>query len=151
MIRYVHTNIIAKDYQKLIDFYKKVFGCQSIGETRNLKGGWLDQLTGLENSHIIGEHLALPGYDENPPTLEIFSYMQMSGETSHKINNYGFAHIAFKVDDVETTLENILLEGGSTVGEVVYTRYEDGRQAAFVYAADPEGNILELQNWTQKK
>lgn len=36
MFRYVHTNIIAKDSEKLIDFYKKVFHCKSIGETRDL-------------------------------------------------------------------------------------------------------------------
>ena len=47
MIRYVHTNIIAKDHKKLIDFYKEVFGCRSIGETRDLRGEWLDKLTGI--------------------------------------------------------------------------------------------------------
>lgn len=33
MLRYVHTNLIARDCQKLISFYKKVFHCRSIGET----------------------------------------------------------------------------------------------------------------------
>ena len=34
------------------------------------------------------------------------------------------------------------------VGELVKTAYEDGRNAVFVYAADPEGNIIELQSWS---
>lgn len=38
MFRYVHTNIIAKDSEKLIAFYKKVLHCKSIGETRDLCG-----------------------------------------------------------------------------------------------------------------
>ncbi len=147
MIRYVHTNIIAKDCQKLIAFYKKVFGCRSIGQKRDLSGDWLDKLTGLDNAHIAGEHLVLPGYDENYPTLEIFSYEQMNGGPSHQINAYGFAHIAFEVDDVETTLEKILSAGGGVIGELVRTEYEDGRKATFVYATDIEGNILELQSW----
>lgn len=46
MFRYVHTNIIAKDVNKLIAFYKTVFHCQSIDEQRNLSGDWLDRLTG---------------------------------------------------------------------------------------------------------
>lgn len=148
MIRYMHTNIIAKDYQKLIDFYKGVFNCRSIGEKRDLKGEWLDKLTGLTDAHIVGEHLCLPGYDETHPTLEIFSYAQMTGEQSHGINAYGIAHIAFEVDNVNETLEKVLAAGGGKIGDLVHAEYEDGRQADFVYATDIEGNILELQSWS---
>jgi predicted enzyme related to lactoylglutathione lyase len=147
MTRYVHTNIIAKDCEKLITFYKEVFGCKSIGETRNLRGEWLDKMTGITNAHIVGEHLVLPGYDEDHPTLEIFSYDQMEGECNHRINTYGIAHLAFEVDNVAQTLEKLLAEGGSMIGELVYADYEDGRKATFVYATDIEGNILELQSW----
>lgn len=76
MVRYVHTNIIAKDSEKLISFYKEALGCRSIGERRDLRGEWLDNLTGISNAHIVGEHLALPGYEGGRPTLEIFSYDQ---------------------------------------------------------------------------
>ncbi|WP_077612423.1 VOC family protein [Clostridium sp. Marseille-P2415] len=148
MTRYVHTNIIAKDYENMIRFYKEVLGCQSIGEQRNLQGDWLDKLTGIPNAHIVGEHLVMPGYDKDHPTLEIFSYNQMNGEMEHRINAYGIAHLAFEVDDVEETLKKVLANGGSTVGELVHADYEDGRKATFVYATDIEGNILELQSWT---
>lgn len=147
MLRYVHTNIIAKDSQRLISFYKKVFNCKSIGETRDLRGDWLDKLTGVPNTHIVGEHLCLPGYGEDYPTLEIFSYDQMIPFGGSQINRCGLAHLAFEVDDVEETLELLLREGGTQIGEVVKADYEDGRKAVFVYAADCEGNIIELQNW----
>ena len=147
MFRYVHTNIIAKDSQKLIKFYKDVFQCRSIGETRDLCGEWLDKLTGIPNSHIVGEHLCLPGYKKDHPTLEIFSYDTME-DSNKTINKCGIAHIAFEVDDVEKTLQLLLENGGSQIGEVVKTEYEDGRKAVFVYAADPEGNIVELQSWS---
>ena len=148
MTRYVHTNIIAKDAEKLIDFYKKVFGCRSIGEKRDLKGEWLDKVTGLKNAHITGEHLVLPGYDEDHPTLEIFSYDQMEGDLTHKINQYGIAHLAFEVNSVSDALDKLLQSGGSSVGEVVSADYPEGRKATFVYAADIEGNIIELQSWS---
>lgn len=147
MLRYVHTNIIAKDSQRLISFYKKVFNCKSIGETRDLRGEWLDKLTGVPNAHIVGEHLCLPGYGEDHPTLEIFSYDEMIPFGGSQINRCGLAHLAFEVDDVEETLGLILKEGGTQIGEVVKADYEDGRKAVFVYAADCEGNIIELQNW----
>lgn len=60
MFRYAHTNMIARDHKKLIAFYKAVFHCRSIGETRDLRGEWLDRLTGLSGAHIVGEHLCLP-------------------------------------------------------------------------------------------
>jgi len=147
MTRYVHTNIIAKDSKKLIEFYKDVFGCRSIGEKRDLRGTWLDKLTGIPDAHIVGEHLVMPGYDDNHPTLEIFSYDQMTGDLTHQINAYGIAHIAFEVNNIAETLEKVLAKGGGIIGELVHADYEDGRKATFVYAMDIEGNILELQSW----
>jgi predicted enzyme related to lactoylglutathione lyase len=56
-------------------------------------------------------------------------------------------HLAFHVDDVEATLAAVLATGGSTLGEVVHREYPELGTLAAVYARDPEGNILELQNW----
>lgn len=148
MFRYVHTNIIAKDSEKLIDFYKKVFHCKSIGEKRDLRGEWLDKMTGLPNAHIVGEHLCLPGYGEDHPTLEIFSYDEMLSAGAPQINRCGLAHLAFEVDDVQETLKRLLQEGGGQIGEVVNADYGNGRKAVFVYATDCEGNIIELQSWS---
>lgn len=149
MFRYVHTNIIAKDSSRLIAFYKSVFHCKSINETRDIKGEWLDRVTGLNQAHIIGEHLLLPGYGEDHPTLEIFSYDTIKDTILPEINRPGIAHIAFEVDDVEAILEEIVSAGGCSVGDVVSAEYPNGLKAVFVYARDPEGNILELQSWSK--
>jgi len=151
MFRYVHTSIIAKNASKLIDFYKTVFHCKSINETRDLRGEWLDRLTGLNEAHITGEHLLLPGYGKDHPTLEIFSYDTLKETTFAEINRPGIAHIAFEVDDVEVILKEIISAGGSSVGELVTAPYPDGLEAVFVYAKDPEGNIIELQSWRKVK
>ena len=147
MFRYVHTNIVAHDAARLIDFYKSVLHCTSIGETRDLRSDWLDRLTGLTDAHIVGEHLCLPGYGPDHPTLEIFSYDAITPDAPHLINRPGLAHLAFEVDDVEATLVAILDAGGGQLGDVVQAGYEDGRAATLVYATDPEGNIIELQSW----
>ena len=39
----------------------------------------------------------------------------------------------------------VLAAGGSAVGEIVRTPVADGRELAWCYVRDPEGNILELQ------
>ena len=149
MLRYVHTNIIARDAARLIDFYKQTLGCKSMGQTRDLHGPWLDKLTGLPQAHITGEHLLLPGYDNDHPTLEIFSYDSLRDTLPPEVNRPGLAHLAFEVDDVETTLAAILASGGGQVGEVVTAAYPNNMEAVFVYARDPEGNIIELQSWRQ--
>lgn len=150
MFRYVHTNIIAKDADKLIAFYKEVLHCKSINETRDLKGEWLDRMTHIQNAHITGEHLLLPGYGEDHPTLEIFSYDEIKDTIIGQVNQSGITHIAFEVEDVETTLSEIINAGGSCVGEVVTAEYPNNMEAVFVYARDPEGNIIELQSWRKK-
>lgn len=150
MFRYVHTDIIAKDVNKIIAFYKKVLHCKSIGGERNLRGEWLDQMTGVTNAHIVGEHLLLPGYGEELPTLEIFSYDEVVKSGSPMINRQGWGHIAFEVDDVQETVKEVLANGGSTYGEIVKADYPNNIEATFVYVTDPEGNIIELQSWRKK-
>lgn len=73
MFRYVHTNIIARDHQKLVDFYKEVFHCRSIGEKRDLRGAWLDELTEIHDAHIVGEYLCLPGYDDGRKATFVYA------------------------------------------------------------------------------
>ena len=69
-IKYVHTNLVAKNWQGLAAFYVRVLGCKVKPPERNLKGEWLDLLTALKNVHIRGIHLLLPGFGGNGPTLE---------------------------------------------------------------------------------
>ncbi|WP_290758189.1 VOC family protein [Anaerostipes sp.] len=58
------------------------------------------------------------------------------------LNKCGIAHPAFEVEDVEVALQLLLEKGGKQIGEVVKT-------AVFVYAADCEGNIIEMQSWSK--
>jgi catechol 2,3-dioxygenase-like lactoylglutathione lyase family enzyme len=57
----------------------------------------------------------------------------------------GLMHTAFVVDNIRQTLDRLLAEGGSLLGEIVETEVEGDGRVAFVYARDPEGNIVELQ------
>ena len=148
-MRYVHTNLIAKDWRSLSNFYQKVFGCKPIGHQRDLSGKWIDDITGIENTHIVGEHLVLPGYEEGGPTLEIFSY-DNPVDTEKQINAYGFSHIAFEVQSVEDIVGIVVKEGGSVLGKIVSKDYGGMGIGTFVYVKDIEGNIIELQSWKKE-
>jgi predicted enzyme related to lactoylglutathione lyase len=146
--KYVHTNLIARDWKGLVRFYSEVFGCEPKGPERNMSGAWLDRLTSLRNAHLSGVHLHLPGYDDDGPTLEIFSYDQLIDGELPAANQAGFAHIAFAVDDVDRALQAVIAAGGSTVGEIVTTQVDGVGFLRVIYARDPEGNIVELQKWS---
>jgi glyoxylase I family protein len=111
-------------------------------------GAWLDQLTSLRNAHLGGVHLHLPGYGDDGPTLEIFSYDQLIDGELPAPNQSGFAHIAFAVDNVDQALREVIAAGGSPVGEIAATKVDGVGFLRVVYARDPEGNIIELQKWS---
>jgi predicted enzyme related to lactoylglutathione lyase len=147
MIKFVHTNIITDDWKRLADFYIRVFDCKPLFPERNLSGDWLDKATSISNAHFIGIHLALPDYEDNCPTLEIFQYDINENNLPALANRKGFAHIAFRVDEVYKMLEKVLINGGSQLGEIVQTEIKNAGFITFVYVRDIDGNIIELQAW----
>jgi len=148
VVRFKHTNIVARDWQKLAQFYCETFQCVPVPPERHLSGDWLAQGTGVPRAKFSGLHLLLPGETDNGPTLEIYQYEHNETKPSPAANREGFSHIAFEVDNVDETLELLVRNGGSGVGEIVSHQVEGVGLLTFVYAADPEGNILELQHWS---
>ncbi len=146
--KYVHTNLIARDWRRLAQFYEQVFGCMPVPPERDLAGPWLEEATGVPGAHIRGVHLRLPGYGDAGPTLEVFAYDGPQERPANEVSRPGFAHIAFLVDDVEAAREVVLAAGGGTVGKVVTLEVPGAGRVTFVYLTDPEGNIIELQSWS---
>ena len=145
--RFVHINLIAQNWKRLAGFYEAVFGCAPVPPEGHLSGQWLEQSTGIRGSEIQGVHLRLPGHGERGPTLEIFQYNPGEARLETRANRPGFGHIAFGVDDVEAVREAVIAAGGGVVGETVTAEIPGAGTIIFVYATDPEGNIIELQKW----
>jgi catechol 2,3-dioxygenase-like lactoylglutathione lyase family enzyme len=146
--KYVHTNLIARDWKRLVQFYVDVFGCKPSGPERDMSGDWLDQVTAIRNAHLTGIHLRMPGYGDDGPTLEIFSYDQLIEGELPAPNRCGFGHIAFAVDDVDEAFRAVIANGGSAVGQTATTQVDGIGMLRVLYARDPEGNIVELQKWS---
>ncbi len=146
-MRFAHTNIISTNWKELADFYIKTFHCKIIPPIRNQKGEWLDSGTGLKGAELEGAHLLLPGHGEDGPTLEIYQYKFIDKRDAALPNTKGFGHIAFEVKDVANVLENLINNGGSAFGEITKREVEGVGELTFIYARDPEGNLIELQAW----
>ena len=146
--KYVHTNLIAQDWRKIVDFYQQVFGCTTVVADSHLSGRWLGQMSSVPHAEIRLTHLRLPGCGDEGPTLEIIQYNQQEEAQPTAANRPGFGHIAFAVDDVKTAHEAVLAAGGGSVGELVAADLAGRGRLTVVYATDPEGNIIELQHWS---
>lgn len=146
-MRYVHTNIVARDWQKLAEFYVQVFGCTPKPPKREQSGNWLEKGTGVKRAALEGMHLLLPGYGENGPTLELYQYKETLVPSESMPNTRGIGHLAFEVDNVEKTLAQALASGASKIGEISHTHVQGVGDITFIYIRDPEGNIIELQSW----
>ena len=147
--RFGHVNVTARDWRRLAGFYADVFGCRFVPPERDIHGAVLDAATGLRDAHLTGAHLRLPGHGDSGPTIEIFAYDELAPHPGPDVARPGWGHIAFQVPDVPSGLDAVVAAGGGRVGDVVTTATADGRRVTWCYATDPEGNIIELQAWSE--
>jgi predicted enzyme related to lactoylglutathione lyase len=145
--RYVHTNLVARDWRNLASFYQTLFGCVPVPPERDYSGPIFDAGTGVKGARLTGMHLRMPGTAADGPTLEIFNYSQLADGPRAAVSRPGFGHIAFAVDSVDDAREEVLAAGGQPVGDVVTLTTATGSRVTWCYVTDPEGNIVELQHW----
>ena len=147
--RYAHTNIIASDWRRLVQFYTDVFGCEFVPPERNQSGAWLEEGTGVKDAALEGRHLRLPGHGNDGPTLEIYSYKVSETKPEARANRQGFGHIAFEVSEVERFVDLALAHGAKKLGAIVKREVTGIGELTFTYIKDPEDNIVELQSWAK--
>jgi predicted enzyme related to lactoylglutathione lyase len=146
-----HINIISRDPDLLAAFYIEVFGCVPSPPERQLEGEWLGRGMGLPGARVRAIHLRLPGENAHGATLELF---RLDGEVAgdpKPVGRYGLMHIAFNVADIQATFERAIAAGGQKLGEITYADVPGVGRAEFVYTRDPEGNIVELQEWKSRE
>jgi orotate phosphoribosyltransferase/catechol 2,3-dioxygenase-like lactoylglutathione lyase family enzyme len=145
-VKYAHTNLVARDWQRLARFYEDVFGCVRVPPERHLSGESIARGTGIPGARLDGVHLRLPGLASDGPTLEVFQYGASVDAPIPTPNRVGFGHIAFAVDDVNAAREAVLAAGGTPVGSVEVVVLAGAGTITWTYVRDPEGNIIELQH-----
>lgn len=143
-----HTNIVSGDPERLARFYMDVFGFELSGPERNLHGDWIERGTGLKGARIKGLMLKLPGQGDNATRLEIFRVEGLEPAPPRTVNRPGLMHVCFQVEDAHETMRKVIAAGGERQGEIVDTGLVPGVGSAdFVYARDPDGNIIEVIAW----
>ena len=141
-MKFGHVSIVARDTDCLADFYKSVFGCEDAVERWNMSGELLSRGNGLPNSEIYAAWLSLPGVDG--PFLEIFQYKDIQDRPMPSVNQPGYGHISFEVEDIHATFDAVIEAGGAPVGKITDLGTAEA-PCLCVYVRDPEGNVIELE------
>lgn len=135
-IRFIHVNLISKDWKKLSNFYQTVFGAVPTGALRDYKDAWISNLVGVKDARIVGQHVALPGYSVGGPTFEIFTYGTQAKQGPLHFGDLGTVCTGFETKDLSATLKAAVDAGGKVI------RSEEN---AFGLIQDPDGNLIQLK------
>ena len=137
-----HISLTARDANGLAAFYRDTFGLAERRPPKELCGEIVSRGNGLPNSKIYVVWLNLA--DDRGPFLEIMEYNKTISRPEPAVNEPGYGHLAFEVEDLTVVVERVLRFGGSLQGEI--TNFgTDERPFLITYVRDPEGNILELE------
>ena len=141
-MKFGHVSIVARDTDRLADFYKEVFGCEETVKRRTMSGDLISRGNGVPNSEIYAAWLSLPGVDG--PFLEIHQYKRLQDRPTPAVNQPGYGHMSFEVEDIRATFDAVIDAGGAPLGEIVELGTADA-PCLCVYMRDPEGNVVELE------
>jgi catechol 2,3-dioxygenase-like lactoylglutathione lyase family enzyme len=132
-----HTGFVVRDLQKAIEFYRDVLGLDLEVE-RERSGGPISQVVGYDNAHL---KIAIMGLKDGH-VLELIEYVTpvAAERPTEERSVLGGGHLAFEVDDVDRTYEEIVRRGAQKLNPPV--EVAPGKKVC--YLQDPEGNWIEL-------
>jgi len=118
-----HIALICSDYQRSLDFYTRVIGCQVLAEHwREEQESYLTKLS------LNGEYV-----------IELFSYPSPPQRPSYP-EAAGLRHLAFEVDDIVEQVAE--LDRLGVAHEAIRTDATTGKR--FVFFNDPDDQPLEM-------
>jgi len=121
--KFMYVGIRVTDLERSIDFYTNMLGMKVSGRSK------IEQTKG----ETVGLQTEKDGF-----TLELNYYEKDSPYNTKYVVGEGLDHLAFKVDDLEKTLEEAKKAGHRTILQMK----ADGGQWAYI--EDPDGNWIEL-------
>jgi catechol 2,3-dioxygenase-like lactoylglutathione lyase family enzyme len=137
-----HAALSTPDLDRCVAFYRDLLGCEVAWEF-----GWpagspaADEITGLQDSAARAAMLKLGG-----SFLEVFEFTSPPTPPATElrpVNAHGITHIAIEVKDLQAEFARLK-------GAGVHFHCEPKAQESgfVVYGRDPDGNVLELIEYT---
>lgn len=144
-----HINIVVADLARMTAFYRDVLGMRVTKEV-SIRGEWVERTVGLKG--VEANVVYLEAQVEGGTRLELIEYISPKGACPPGIgesNARGLRHFAYKVrkiNDLVIRLRNAGVKLFSDVQQVPDSQvtYAGGVRKRLIYFHDPEGNLLEL-------
>jgi glyoxylase I family protein len=134
-----HIGICVSDIERSIRFYRDALGFACVSELE-VAGEPASSLLRLQDVQLRAVYLERDGV-----RIELLYYTAPSRKPAarpHEMNDLGFTHLSFRVDDVEATISGLRDAGAAVLEDTVVNVPGMGTVAAFV--TDPDGVLIEL-------
>lgn len=139
IVGFHHPGLVVPDLKTARRFYAEALGFEYMREY-----GWDESSSELAEQAIdvAGSTTRCVLMKCGNCFLELFQFLtpQPQGDPmQRRACDYGIAHLAFQVEDIEAAFEQLVAAGG-----VVHNPPVQAGEAWSTYARDPFGNIIEL-------
>ncbi len=143
--RLFHVNICVRDMERSIRFY------QDLGFTKvndfTLDDPSVGDALGVKAKKLRGVFMRL-GNEPNAPVLDLVEFIDppTQGQPYPTLNNVGICRIAFTVDDIDKTYEELRAKRVEFVAPLKKLIGPGGAKIGVVCFKDPDGAVLELMS-----
>lgn len=145
-----HVGLAVADLQQATEFLQKALDAQfvydGLTESDTPRGGAdTERQLGLSTGTvIIKQRLLRIG---NSANLELFEIISDDQHRPARLQDIGWNHVSFYVDDIHYAVEKVRAAGGKILSEIHgNSRHADTEGNASVYFHTPWGSLLELQS-----
>ena len=138
-----HVNICVRDMERSIQFYQDL-GFKKVNDF-TMDDPSVGDALGLKARKLRGVFMRL-GDDPNSPVLDLVQFIDPppQGEPYSSLNNIGICRIAFTVDNIDKTYEDLKAKKVQFVAPLHKIDGPGGAKIGVVCFKDPDGTILEL-------
>lgn len=145
-----HVGLTVPDMDQATDFLQKALdakfvydGLTASDEPR--KGADLERQVGFSpGTLMIKQRLLRIG---NGANIELFEIASDRQSKPVGLQDFGWNHISFYVDDINYAIDRVTAAGGRLLSEVHQnSRHEDTENSTSVYFFTPWGSLIELQS-----
>ena len=131
-----HTGFVVRDLDRSVDFYTNVLG-MNVARRMEREGEFINQVLGFPNAHIKGAFMDRGEGHQ----LELIQYITPpSGPGGGSRNDLGATHLAFNVEDIDATFDQLVSRGALRLNPPA--EVAPGRRVC--YMQDPDRNWIEL-------
>jgi glyoxylase I family protein len=141
--RLFHVNICVRDMERSIRFYQDL-GFNQVNDF-TLDDPRVGDALGVKAKKLRGVFMRL-GSDSNAPVLDLVQFIDppTQGQPYSTLNNVGICRIAFTVDDIDKTYEDLKAKRVEFVAPLKKLTGPNGAKMGVVCFKDPDGTVLEL-------